>query len=877
MADNSYKIELGVGLDKAQLQIVENTIKNLTKKDESRKIILDIDFNIKNADRLASVGREIEAIKKALKELNDIGSIGKGKKKSVLSIDSDSLKSSIDTIHKDIQKIQNAFGKIDKNKGTQSLLTTVNKIRAALEGVTKQFGELNRNLSNLSGKDFSLNLDLGLGSAKKDPVQLMRELKVLEKEAREYENYFYKVLNKTNKVDAREARNSIYDLANRVGKHDTKNYIMGLDNIMANGADSSKIAAYKEYIRVIKELAAIGTYPLSAVEKRIAESSGFVQVKNEANETKDALKEIFSGGIDATKLHQTLDDIASDLRKIQESLGQFAEGISVKNITEQFEQLSQTIERLIQNATQVKNVLGDGLDTSTPNNNGEKAIQDQKELSQVSSQTTNTIVQNEERKQQAYRETANESQRLSDETEKLKKDINFNHASIDSMKQSFQELGIAIDSVTVNLKNGELDSFTIKGTDGIERTVTATKKLDDNITKVVQSFAKAQNQADKIEFKIDTGKFDADITKVTTDFNKLSVKSNDIETDIKQLKQLFSDMKTATAANDIESLINAYVEYDRILASVNNKLDINKNKQQEANRQQKQNNRDIALADAKDALRWKIDDYLSKNTATAKQFGDTIRKIRASIDTCDDSSALKHLESQFDNVTAEAKATLKSTQTFSDRFKKQWQQYSSYLSVASVFQYAEQGLRSMFEQVKLIDSAMTELKKVTNETDAAYNKFLSNAAKRSKEIGTTIDGLVSSTADFARLGYGFEDAQGLAEVANIYAVVGDEIEGVEGATESLISTMAAFKDEMNGMSNTDFAMSIIDKFNEIGNNFSISSGGIGEALERSASSLMAANNTIDESIALITAANMVVQDPTAVGKWLADIKSGYIG
>ena len=49
------------------------------------------------------------------------------------------------------------------------------------------------------------------------------------------------------------------------------------------------------------------------------------------------------------------------------------------------------------------------------------------------------------------------------------------------------------------------------------------------------------------------------------------------------------------------------------------------------------------------------------------------------------------------------------------------------------------------------------------------------------------------------------------------------------------------------------------------NNFAISSGGIGEALERSASSLMAANNTIDESIALITAANTVVQDPEAVG------------
>jgi TP901 family phage tail tape measure protein len=186
--------------------------------------------------------------------------------------------------------------------------------------------------------------------------------------------------------------------------------------------------------------------------------------------------------------------------------------------------------------------------------------------------------------------------------------------------------------------------------------------------------------------------------------------------------------------------------------------------------------------------------------------------------------------------------------------------------------YATQALRSMFEQVKLIDSAMTELKKVTDETEESYNQFLTNAASRAKEIGTTIDGLVASTADFARLGYGFEDSQKLAEVANIYAVVGDEIDGVEGATQSLVSTMAAFKDEMNGMSDSDFAMSIVDKMNEVSNNFAISSGGIGEALQRSASSMAAANNSLDETIALITAANEVTQNPEKVGKWLCRLK-----
>ena len=42
------------------------------------------------------------------------------------------------------------------------------------------------------------------------------------------------------------------------------------------------------------------------------------------------------------------------------------------------------------------------------------------------------------------------------------------------------------------------------------------------------------------------------------------------------------------------------------------------------------------------------------------------------------------------------------------------------------------------------------------------------------------------------------------------------------------------------------------------NNLAITSAGIGEALQRSASALYEAGNTIDESIGLVTAANSVV-------------------
>ena len=49
------------------------------------------------------------------------------------------------------------------------------------------------------------------------------------------------------------------------------------------------------------------------------------------------------------------------------------------------------------------------------------------------------------------------------------------------------------------------------------------------------------------------------------------------------------------------------------------------------------------------------------------------------------------------------------------------------------------------------------------------------------------------------------------------------------------------------------------------NNEAISSEGIGEALQRSAASFNAANTTLEQSVALVTATNSVLQDPDKVG------------
>jgi len=225
-------------------------------------------------------------------------------------------------------------------------------------------------------------------------------------------------------------------------------------------------------------------------------------------------------------------------------------------------------------------------------------------------------------------------------------------------------------------------------------------------------------------------------------------------------------------------------------------------------------------------------------------------------------AGISKLRDEFAAFKTEAEASGATTKSLGQWLSEAYQKFGGWALVTSSMMQAVRTLQQMVEAVRQLDSAMTELKKVTDETNATYEKFFANAAQKATEIGTTMSNYISSTADFARLGYSLSDAETLANTASIYFNVADGIETIDEASQSVISTMKAFDVQVED------SMSIVDLFNETSNNFAISSGGIGEAMQRSASALKAAGNTIEESVALITAANTVVQDPLKVGNAL---------
>ena len=152
----------------------------------------------------------------------------------------------------------------------------------------------------------------------------------------------------------------------------------------------------------------------------------------------------------------------------------------------------------------------------------------------------------------------------------------------------------------------------------------------------------------------------------------------------------------------------------------------------------------------------------------------------------------------------------KKTETFFEGVTRKTKELAQYalgsISIYDVWNQIRQGV----QYIKEIDSALVELKKVTDATDESYDRFLDTASKTSEVIGSTISDFTRATATFAKLGYDMDMASEMAEAAVVYQNVGDNIESADAAAESIISTIKGFNLEASE------SMKIVDSFNEVG-------------------------------------------------------------
>lgn len=214
----------------------------------------------------------------------------------------------------------------------------------------------------------------------------------------------------------------------------------------------------------------------------------------------------------------------------------------------------------------------------------------------------------------------------------------------------------------------------------------------------------------------------------------------------------------------------------------------------------------------------------------------------------------------FRTMSSEAQAAGVNGLSFFDKIKEDALKFTSWMSLTTVISGISREAVKFYNNVVDIDTAMTDLRKVTDNTNQQYAEFFDNIGQKAKDLKIDLSDLISQTAEWGKRGYSLDEAETLATNSGIYSVVGE----VDNATavQDLTTVMKSYN------MTVDESINIVDKFNAISNKYAVSASDIGDMLSRSVSSLSVAGNTLDQAIAMGTAITEITGDAAEAGNSL---------
>lgn len=258
-------------------------------------------------------------------------------------------------------------------------------------------------------------------------------------------------------------------------------------------------------------------------------------------------------------------------------------------------------------------------------------------------------------------------------------------------------------------------------------------------------------------------------------------------------------------------------------------------------------------------------DYLEKFPKVEKYLAEPVQKLKAALADPNAYKDAGRLKQAMAELRAQAKSLGLESENLIDKFQKLFGQHLSTMITMAALHKMQDALRIVYQNVVEIDTAVTELRKVSEYAGKSLEEYMGRAAEQAQKLGVSISDYINSTADWKRLGYSDEDAENLATYSTLLKNVGDNIDDVNTSSSYLISTLQGF-----GLL-ADQAEDVVNKIDAVANTQPVTAKDLGEILTRSSAAMSAANNTLEETIALGTAANAVIQDADTVGTTLKSL------
>lgn len=232
-------------------------------------------------------------------------------------------------------------------------------------------------------------------------------------------------------------------------------------------------------------------------------------------------------------------------------------------------------------------------------------------------------------------------------------------------------------------------------------------------------------------------------------------------------------------------------------------------------------------------------DALNDTDKSVNELAKDLEKMKA--DTAEDTSVIK--------------ANGDAHKAWAQRFKEVAEKFGVYLSASQMMMMAVRSMKQIVNEAVNIDSAMNQMQVVTRASSAQMQQFGNTAAKVAKQTASSMTDVIDSATTYARLGYNMDTSTTLAKYTSMISKVGDiEVPKVQSAVTAIVK---AFDIDAG---NTAQVEAVFDKLVTVGNNLPVSVSELAEGLNNASSSLAAAGNSYEQSLALLAASNATVQD-----------------
>lgn len=379
----------------------------------------------------------------------------------------------------------------------------------------------------------------------------------------------------------------------------------------------------------------------------------------------------------------------------------------------------------------------------------------------------------------------------------------------------------------------------------------------DSLNKLKELEVKLQDSRTKLEnginFKINTGDIESKFNAVKQQFDALENKTGKVGKNFAELEKAYKVLSDPNAT--LNDKVTAFEKFNNLLSVTSSQI------QGVAKAEQ-------TLAKSQ-ALSNKISEWMQDNPKAAEAYRQELEQIQANLQNCSNPSLYNKMAQQFRTVTAEAsKLGLASNTIISGigSFGKLALQVAGIGSAFQIFYKSIQLVKQGIQTVKELDDAIVDLKKTTTMSASELKDFYYDANESAKKLGTTTQAIIQSAADWSRLGFSDkQSATRMAELSAQFAAISPGLD-VDDATSGLLSVIRAYGIEVG-----DVLDGVMSKINATGNSFGVSNEQIIKGLTKSAAAFAMMGGSLEENIALFTAAQEIVQNPEQVGNALRSI------